>query len=100
MDLFSLSGRVIVITGGAKGIGEVYSRELAGRGARVAIADIDPDATQALARELSERGLEVLAVPTDVSSEAATRNMAERTAERWGRIDGLVNNAALMSVLP
>jgi 3-oxoacyl-[acyl-carrier protein] reductase len=97
--MFSLTGRVVIITGGAKGIGEIYSRELAALGARVAIADVDADATRALASELGGKGLEVLAVPTDVASEQSTRDMAERTAERWGRIDGLVNNAALMSVL-
>src|SRR5262249_4722944 len=97
--LFSLAGRVIVVTGGAKGIGEIYSRELTALGARVAIADVDRDATESLTAELTRGGFEALAVATDVTSETSTREMAERTVRHWGRIDGLVNNAALMSVL-
>jgi 3-oxoacyl-[acyl-carrier protein] reductase len=98
--LFGLAGRVVIVTGGAKGLGEIYSRNLAALGAKVAIADIDPQSCAGLAGELAAVGGEALAVPTDVADAAAVRRMADATVARWGRVDCLVNNAALMSVLP
>ncbi len=97
---FDLQGRVIIVTGGAKGLGEVYSRHLCALGARVVVADIDPAATAALAAELVAAGGEAIGVATDVTDAAAARRMAEAAVAAWSRIDALVNNAALMSVLP
>src|SRR5688572_15699147 len=99
MSLFDIKDRVIIVTGGARGLGEIYSRRLAAMGAKVGIADIEPAATRALADELTKGGGAALSLPTDVADGAATTRMADAAAERWGRIDGLVNNAALMSAL-
>src|SRR5262245_50759635 len=98
-NLFDLAGRVVIVTGGGKGLGGAYSRHLAELGARVAVADIDADAAERTTRAILEGAGEAIAVPTDVSDSAAVERMAGAVADRWGRIDGLVNNAALMSVL-
>ncbi|MGE0650667.1 MAG: SDR family NAD(P)-dependent oxidoreductase, partial [Alphaproteobacteria bacterium] len=94
-----LTDRVVIVTGGATGIGKVYSTRLAEAGARVVIADIVDEANQALARELTGRGLQALAKTTDVADPKMTEALAKATADKWGRIDGLVNNASLMAVL-
>jgi 3-oxoacyl-[acyl-carrier protein] reductase len=96
---FDLTDRVIIVTGGAKGIGKIYSTRLAEAGARVVIADIDEAANKALATELSERGMLAVEIATDVSSQERTQAMAQFAIDKWGRIDGLINNASLMSVL-
>ena len=94
-----LTDRVIIVTGGATGIGKVYSQRLAEAGARVVIADIVDEANHALAREIAGNGGAAMAQTTDVSDPAQTEAMARAAAERWGRIDGLINNASLMSAL-
>jgi NAD(P)-dependent dehydrogenase (short-subunit alcohol dehydrogenase family) len=94
-----LSGRTAIVTGGAKGIGRHYSRALAAEGARVMIADI-ADGTQ-LAQEIAaEYGANsVASAITDVSDEHAVKALVAATMERFGRIDVLVNNAALFAPL-
>jgi NAD(P)-dependent dehydrogenase (short-subunit alcohol dehydrogenase family) len=94
-----LSGRTAIVTGGAKGIGRHYSQALAAEGARVMIADI-ADGTQ-LAQEIAaEHGANsVLSTITDVSDETAVKALVAATMERFGKIDVLVNNAALFAPL-
>lgn len=92
-----LQDRVAIVTGGAQGIGAAYVRALVAEGARVVIADIlDGDS---VVREVSESGGEAIAVHTDVSDEASTLQMAERAVEAFGRIDILINNAAIYANL-
>ncbi len=98
--VLDLKDRTVIVTGGSKGIGKVYSQHLALAGAKVVIADIDADMSDKLADEIATAGGQVLSCPTDVSDQAATENMAKATLDAFGRIDGLVNNASLMSVLP
>jgi NAD(P)-dependent dehydrogenase (short-subunit alcohol dehydrogenase family) len=95
-----LDGRSAIVTGGAKGIGRHYSQALAAEGARVMIADI-ADGT-ALAAEIAARyGRDAVANATfDVSEEAAVKRVVAQTIERFGKIDILVNNAALFAPLP
>jgi NAD(P)-dependent dehydrogenase (short-subunit alcohol dehydrogenase family) len=95
-----LDGRSAIVTGGAKGIGRHYSQALAAEGARVMIADI-ADGT-ALAADIAARhGHNAVASTTfDVSEEAAVRRVVAETLERFGKIDILVNNAALFAPLP
>jgi 3-oxoacyl-[acyl-carrier protein] reductase len=96
---FDLTGRVVVITGGGKGIGKVYSQEFAKAGARVVAADIDGAAAKAVATELSGQGLAAIGLETDIASEASTAAMAQAALDQYGTIDVLINNASLMSVL-
>jgi 3-oxoacyl-[acyl-carrier protein] reductase len=96
-----LKNKVVIITGAAHGIGKAYARGFAQAGARVVIADIDQPAAERSAAEISrEFGAAAIALETDVSQEPATKKMAAQTLERCGRIDALVNNAAVFSVVP
>lgn len=89
-------GKVAIVTGAAGGIGEAYARALAAEGAAVVVADIDEDQGAKTAAAIAEQsGSEVVFQPVDVSSPQSTSALAETTAERFGRIDHLVNNAAI-----
>ena len=94
-----LSGRAAIVTGGAKGIGRHYSRALAAEGARVMIADIADG--KELAREIAtEHGANsVTSAIADVSDETAVKALVAAAIERFGKIDVLVNNAALFAPL-
>jgi NAD(P)-dependent dehydrogenase (short-subunit alcohol dehydrogenase family) len=87
-----LEGRTIVVTGAATGIGQAFALGCAAQGARLVLADMNPaDETLAAIERL---GGQAIAPRTDVADDASTREMAERAVQRFGRIDGLVNNAA------
>ncbi len=90
-----LKDQVLIVTGGAHGIGRAYCEGLAGEGARVVVADIDGNGADAVAAALGEAGHDALAVAADVSQPESTDNMAQAAMERFGRIDGLINNAAM-----
>lgn len=94
-----LQGKIAIVTGGARGIGAHYSRALAAAGARVMIADIEDGA--ALAVDICTKHGKDAAVSErfDVSDEASVKQLVATTAERFGRIDILVNNAALYAKL-
>ena len=95
-----LDGRVAILTGGAKGIGKHYARALASEGARLMIADIADggEVAAGLARDYGANS--VKSAITDVSDEGAVAALVARTMERFGKIDILVNNAALFAPLP
>jgi len=88
-----LPGRVIVVTGASAGIGEATARRLVRGGATVVIAARRPDRLDALARELDPSGARVLAVAGDITQDADRRRLVDATFAKYGRIDGLVNNA-------
>jgi len=90
-----LQNKVTIITGAAHGIGKAYARRFAEEGAQVVIADIDAQAGEALASALSEGKLSAWARATDVRSYASVDGLMHETADRFGRIDVLVNNAAI-----
>ncbi len=94
-----LDGRVAILTGGAKGIGKHYAQALASEGARLMIADIadGSEVAAALARDFGANSVE--STITDVSDEGAVRALVGRTMARFGKIDILVNNAALFAPL-
>jgi len=89
-----LTGKVIIVTGGANGIGRAYVESLAREGANLVIADVDGSSGQELAESLAAAGAQAIAIATDISELADVERMARETADRFGRIDGLVNNAA------
>jgi len=95
-----LAERVAIVTGGGHGIGRAYALGLAREGARVAIAEIDAAAAEAVAATITDQGGQALAVPTDVASEASTQAMAQRVAQQYGGIDILVNNASIFATVP
>ncbi len=85
-----ISGKTIVITGGASGIGAALSRAAAKKGARVCVADLDFDRAQSLATEISG-----LAVACDVSKEADIQSLVEQANAAFGQVDIFVSNAGL-----
>ena len=90
-----MDGKVAVITGSGKGIGRYVAKTFADAGAHVVVADIVPLDT--VERELHERGARTLAVPTDVRSEEQVQSLVNAAMEQFGRIDVLVNNAAIVT---
>ena len=89
--------KVVIITGAARGLGQEYAQQFARRGASVAVNDLrDCSATLALVEKAGANGL---ATKTDVTSSVSTAEMAEAVVEKFGRIDVLVNNAALYGSL-
>ena len=90
-----LEGRVAIVTGAAQGIGRAYALRFAHEGAHVVVADIREEQARAVAAECTALGPEGLAAHVDVADEASTRALAARVLERFGRIDILVNNAAI-----
>ncbi len=96
-----LKDKVVIVTGGAHGIGRAYCFGFAQAGANVVIADTDEAVAGRVAAEISKDFVTPsLAVHTDVSNESSTKEMAARALERFGRIDVLINNAAVFSVVP
>jgi short-subunit dehydrogenase len=93
----SLAGKVVAITGGGRGIGRALARALAAEGARVAVADLDRAAAEAVAAELGpgHAGLGV-----DVTDRAAYSGFLDEVERQLGPLDVLVNNAGIMPVTP
>lgn len=88
---------VVIVTGGAKGLGRAYCLGLAQAGYRVAVADITDPAP--VVDEIIATGGQALGVSVDISDVAATENMASTVAERWDRIDTLINNAGYFTAI-
>jgi NAD(P)-dependent dehydrogenase (short-subunit alcohol dehydrogenase family) len=99
-DVFDLSERVAIITGGGTGIGRAAAHVMAERGARVAIASRKVDNLERVAGELRDAGRECLVVPTDVRDPEACETLVARVADHFGRLDILVNNAGGSWSLP
>ncbi len=90
-----LDGKVVIITGGARGIGRAYALGVSSQGAGVVVADLLDGSP--VAEEVAGSGGEAIAVTTDVSDEASTAAMAAAAMDRFGRVDVLINNAAMFS---
>ncbi len=90
-----LKDKVAIITGAGQGIGRAYARRFAAEGAKVVVAEINEKTGREVTEELTAAGADAMFVPTDVSSEESCKAMAAATAGRFGRIDVLVNNAAI-----
>ena len=93
VQLFDLTGRVAIVTGGNGGIGLGMARGLATAGAAIVVAARDERKSAEAVRELEGLGAEAMAVRVDVTEEASCRAMVQATLDRFGRLDVLVNNA-------
>ncbi|HEU5462873.1 MAG TPA: SDR family NAD(P)-dependent oxidoreductase [Candidatus Binatia bacterium] len=96
----ALQNKVVIVTGGAHGLGRAYCLAFARAGSKIIIADLDQVAAAQVAVEARAAGGAALAIAVDVSDEHATKKMAAKALERFGRIDVLINNAAMFSVVP
>jgi NAD(P)-dependent dehydrogenase (short-subunit alcohol dehydrogenase family) len=92
-----LKGKVAIITGSARGLGRVFALRFAKEGAKLTICDILD--CEPVAEEIKAAGGEVLVLKTDVTNEKETAEMAKKTFERFGRIDILINNAAVIGTI-
>src|ERR1700722_3695937 len=96
MDL-GLNDAVVLITGGTDGLGLALAEVLVEEGARVAVCGRDPERAHAVEERLRAAGGDVVAVAADVSSAAELERFVQVTLDRWGQIDGVVNNAGRSS---
>jgi NAD(P)-dependent dehydrogenase (short-subunit alcohol dehydrogenase family) len=90
-----LDGKVAVITGAGQGIGREYALGLSREGASVVVAEINGENGERVAKEIRDGGMKAVAVETNVADEGSTKNMAAAAVSSFGRIDILVNNAAI-----
>ena len=98
---FDFRGKVVLITGGSRGLGLELAREFAGEGARIAICGRDAEDLHTAVEDLAGRGAaEVLAVPCDVTDQQQVARMVGEVVGRFGGIDVLVNNAGTITVAP
>ena len=90
-----VEGKVAVVTGAGQGIGEAYAKALAGAGAGVVVADLNEEQAGRVAGEIDAAGGRALALPVDVADPASADALVARVLDEWGRLDHLVNNAAI-----
>lgn len=95
MTVVSVKDKVIVITGGGRGLGKAYAEALAGDDARVVVAEIRDADGEAVVEGIKKAGGQAIFVHTDVSNFKQCEDMAKAAVETYGRVDVLVNNAAL-----
>ncbi|NKY55412.1 SDR family oxidoreductase [Nocardia flavorosea] len=89
------TGRTAIVTGAARGIGEVYAQALAAEGASVVVADLNAEGGTAVAEKIVADGGTASFHPVDVSDPESAKTLADFTVEKYGKIDHLVNNAAI-----
>ncbi|GIK58256.1 MAG: SDR family NAD(P)-dependent oxidoreductase [Chloroflexi bacterium] len=92
----SLTNKVAIITGAGQGIGTAVAHTLAATGIRVAVNDLNPDRAERVVTEIVQAGGQAIAVAADVANKFQCAHLIETTRAAWGRLDILVNNAAVM----
>ncbi len=98
MDLFSLDGKVAVVTGASRGIGKAIAQQLAARGARTVVASRKLESCEAVAAEINAAGGTACALACHIGHKAELQALVDATLARWGQIDVLVCNAAVNPV--
>lgn len=96
----NINGKVIVITGASSGLGEAAARHLAAEGASVVLAARRTERIESLAEKIKRDGGDALAITTDVTVRDEVTNLVDKTVEKLGRIDVMVNNAGMMLLAP
>ncbi len=94
-DLFDLSGKVALVTGGARGLGRVFCDAFAEFGADIAVSDIDGEEAHQVADAIKKMGRKSLAVRADVRSPDEVQHMIDEAVAQLGKVDVLVNNAGI-----
>jgi NAD(P)-dependent dehydrogenase (short-subunit alcohol dehydrogenase family) len=95
-----LEGKVAIITGGAGGIGSIFGRELARRGAAVVLADLNGEGARMQAESIAADELRVIGADLDVTDRSSADAVVQLATEQFGGVDILVNSAALMAEIP
>lgn len=99
-SLWSLRGRVALVTGSGRGLGLAIARRLAEAGAAVVINDLEETLAQNVADELTRGGAAASAAAGDIASDADARSVVQQTLKAFGRVDILVNNAGIVPLQP
>jgi len=95
LDRFRLDGRTALVTGGGQGIGRGYAHALGEAGAAVAIVDIVLERAEEVAHELAAKGIDTMALATDVTDEEQVAAMVSSVVDKWGKLTIGVNNAGI-----
>jgi 3-oxoacyl-[acyl-carrier protein] reductase len=95
-----LEGKTVIVTGGGHGIGRAYCLGIAAEGGHPVVADLDGPAAALVADEIERARGQALAVQMDVAQAASCEAMVQQSLERFGQIDGLINNAAIFLSVP
>jgi len=98
--LFSVADRVVLVTGGSRGLGRAMCLGLAERGARVVIASRKIEACEQLAAQIRDHGGQAAALACHVGDWASLDNVVAEAVGLWGRLDGLINNAGMSPLAP
>jgi NAD(P)-dependent dehydrogenase (short-subunit alcohol dehydrogenase family) len=98
-DTFSVSDKVVVITGAGQGIGRSFAKTFASRGARVVIAERNMDKARAVRDEIAAGNGHAIVIETDVADESSVKHLGASVDQAFGRADVLINNAAIFSTL-
>ncbi len=96
---FSVEGRVVIITGAGQGIGRELARQFAAAGALAVVADLNLGKADTVVKEIQDAGGDALAVRVDVADESSVAAMVDAVIEKWGRVDVLINNAAIFATI-
>ena len=92
-----LQKSTVLVTGAARGIGRSTAHAFADQGANVAIADISQETMKKTSEEIAAKGVEVLAIPCDITDQEQVKKMFRQVTDKWGKIDTLVNNAGIIA---
>ena len=95
MDYSYFQNRVVIVTGGASGIGLATCMELAKHGARIAMLDMDQDSLEHCHKTFADKGYDILALECDVTNENSCQESINQVLNRFGQIDILFNNAGI-----